>query len=76
MQNIIKILFLIALIFLLSFFYYQNQKSKSTINILTKENLELKKSEKTDLVNKIKILKDENRLLKDQIFQLEKEQFL
>ncbi len=80
MQYKIRVYLLLALIIALAFSYYQGQKYESLSNLLFDENTQLKQKLETlkanDLNKKIKTLEEENKALKEQIFQLERQEFL
>lgn len=77
MQKQINFLIYFALIAVIIYGYFQLQKYESLLKVLPKENLKLENKENyKNLQKKIDVLEAENKLLKDQVFQLENQQFL
>ncbi len=77
MQYKIRLIVLIALITALIFAFFQIDEYKSLSNKLFDQNKDLQDQLTNDtLLKKVKILEKENKLLKDQLYRLENQQFI
>lgn len=77
MQYKIRLIVLIALITTLIFAFFQIDEYKVLVNKLFDENKGLQDQlSKDTLLKKVKMLEKENKLLKDQLYRLENQQFI